>query len=320
MASTIKRNTAIANVIDTTIREVLAGHLGYLGELSTSLSGSGVDALFHSPYVNELKAEIVGAGQRLWQRQYVDGNGGNISVRISDDLVLCTPTLCSKGQLKEQDLSIVDLENRQVFGKRQQTSEILLHLEIYKSVPRAMAVIHCHPPYATAHAVAGVIPQGDLIPEQEVFVGPLALAPYETPGTKQFAETVLPFVRKHNTVLLANHGIVCWANSVTHASWFVEVVETYCKTIMIAAQLRNPLPKIPPEKVLDLLEIKRHLGLPDARFPDGDGEIERAPMQTATPGYVQIPAAPPRRAPESGLDQLAAALTARILNVLDDRS
>src|ERR1700733_2605865 len=259
MATMIDKNAPLKDVIVKAVREVLCGNLGRRDLPLSALPDQAVDELFCSPQVNELKAEIVGAGRRLWQREYVDGNGGNISARISDELVLCTPTLCSKGQLRKQDLSIVDLDNRQIFGVRQQTSEILLHLEIYKAVPRARAVIHCHPPYATAHAVAGVIPEGKLIPEQEVFVGPVALAPYETPGTKQFAETILPFVRNHNTILLANHGIVCWADSVTHAGWFVEVVETYCKTIMIASQLRSPLPQIPPGKIQELLEIKKRL-------------------------------------------------------------
>jgi L-fuculose-phosphate aldolase len=281
---------------------------------------SNAKDLFHSAMVGGLKAEIVGAGQRLWQREYVDGNGGNISARITDNLVLCTPTLCSKGRLQEHDLSIVDLENRQVYGERPQTSEILLHLEIYKTVPRARAVIHCHPPYATAHAVAGVIPKGNLIPEQEVFVGPVALAPYETPGTKQFAETILPFVRKHNTILLANHGIVCWADSVAHAGWFVEVIETYCKTILIASQLRNPLPEIPPGKILDLLAIKKRLGLPDARFSDQDREIDQEPRQNAKPNHeLSLSESLQQIADEDG-DELAQALTAKIMRVLEERA
>jgi L-fuculose-phosphate aldolase len=243
--------------------------------------GMSAETLFDSPEVERLKAEILAAGRRLWQREYVDGNGGNISARISDNLVLCTPTLCSKGELRAEELSIVDLENHHVFGLRPHTSEILLHLEIYKTVPQARAVIHCHPPTATAYAIAGVIPQGNLIPEQEVFVGPVALAPYETPGTPAFARTVIPFARQHNTILLANHGIVCWADSVEHAGWYVEVVETYCKTLMTALQLRSKLPEIPAEKIADLLALKKKLGLPDARIP----------VEAAEPAAVQtVPA------------------------------
>lgn len=223
--------------------------------------------LFYSPMANAIKEEIVRAGRKLWERQYVDGNGGNISARISPKYVICTPTLRSKGDLKVEDLSLVDLENNQICGDSPQTSEILLHLEIYKTTSRAKAVIHCHPPYATAHAIAGVIPQGNLVPEQEVFIGPVALTPYETPGTGAFAKTIVPVVRQHNTILLANHGVVCWADTVTHAEWYVEVIDTYCKTVMIASQLKSPLNEITPDKIRDLLAIKKKLGLPDARLP-----------------------------------------------------
>ncbi|MGC1781729.1 MAG: class II aldolase/adducin family protein [Acidobacteriaceae bacterium] len=257
--------------------------------------------VFSSPEATALKEEIVRVGKKLWERQYVDGNGGNISVRLSPHYVLCTPTLCSKSDLRVEDLSLVDLDNYQICGDRPQTSEILLHLEIYKAVPAAKAVIHCHPPYATAHAVAGVIPPGNLIPEQEVFVGPVALAPYETPGTHAFAQTVLPYVKNHNTILLANHGIVCWADTVTHAEWYVEVVDTYCKTIMIASQLRPKLNEIPPEKIADLLAIKKKMGLPDPRlatssdsreiveaFADCAAELQQKKFSEKRPGKYEI--------------------------------
>jgi L-fuculose-phosphate aldolase len=321
MASRAKTRLPISHAIDAAVRKVLMERLGCpTGSISSWEGQDSPYDLFHSTQVEGLKAEIVSAGERLWQREYVDGNGGNISARINEDLVLCTPTLCSKGQLREQDLSIVDLENRQIFGERPQTSEILLHLEIYKTLPQAKAVIHCHPPYATAHAVAGVIPQGNLIPEQEVFVGPVALAPYETPGTMEFAKTVVPFVRKHNTVLLANHGIVCWADTVAHAGWFVEVVETYCKTIMIASQLRVPLPEIPAQKILDLLEIKKRLGLPDARFTDANVDADHARTQKMIPRKPLPELEPVQQAPEIDIDNLTAELTARILSVLDERA
>ena len=270
--------------------------------------------IFTSGEVQGLKAEIVRVGRKLWERQYVDGNGGNISVRVSPHYVLCTPTLCSKGDLCVEDLSLVDLENCQICGDRPQTSEILLHLEIYKAVPAARAVIHCHPPYATAHAVAGVVPQGNLIPEQEVFIGPVALAPYETPGTRAFAKTVLPYVRDHNTILLANHGIVCWADTVTHAEWYVEVVDTYCKTVMIASQLRPKLNEIPPEKIADLLAIKKRLGLPDPRLESSADAAET----TATGAPEVEEKASLRERPASyEIEDLVSRLTAEVFAFLD---
>jgi L-fuculose-phosphate aldolase len=233
-----------------------------------SLPEPAVEAIYNSPEAARLKAEIIRVGRKLWERQYVEGNGGNISNRIGDKYAICTPTMCSKGDLTPEDLSLINMDNVRVCGERPHTSEVLLHLEIYKAVPKARAVIHCHPPHATAYAITGLVPPGPIIPEQEVFVGPVAVTPYETPGTKEFAETVLPFVRRHNTILLGNHGIVCWADTVTHAEWLVEIVDTYCRTVMLASSLGAPILHIPPDKVGDLLEIKKKLGLPDCRFEE----------------------------------------------------
>lgn len=222
--------------------------------------------LFSTPEAEAVKKEICGVGKKLWMRQFVDGNGGNISYRIGPNEVLCTPTLVSKYDLTPEILCLVDLEGNQIAGVRPRTSELLLHLEIYKAVPEAKAVVHCHPPHATAYAITGKVPPNMVIPEFEVFVGKVAISPYETPGTKIFAETVLPYVKQHNTVLLANHGIVCWADTVTHAEWYAEVLETYCWTLMLAAQLGAPISYISEQHGADLLAIKKKLGLPDARF------------------------------------------------------
>jgi L-fuculose-phosphate aldolase len=227
-------------------------------------------ALFDSPEAQRIKEEIVAVGKKLWHRQYVDGNGGNISYRIGPNEVLCTPTLCSKFDLTPGHICMVDLEGNQLAGTASRTSEIFLHLEIYKAVPDAKGVVHCHPPHATAYAITGRVPPSGIVPEFDVFVGAVALSPYETPGTQRFAETVRPYVRNYNTVLLGNHGIVCWADTVTHAEWYAEVLETYCWTLTIAStQLGVPVSRIPPAKTQDLLNIKRRLGLPDPRFtPD----------------------------------------------------
>lgn len=269
--------------------------------------------LFHSPRARELKQEIVRAGRKLWHRQYVDGNGGNISVRLSPEFVICTPTMLSKGDLRVEHLSMVNLDNSQVMGNLPQTSEIQLHLEIYKEVPEAQAIIHCHPPYATAHAIAGIVPPGNLVPEQEIFIGPVVLAPYETPGTLEFARTVTPLVQRHNTILLANHGVVCWADTVTHAEWNVEVIENYCKTVMIASQLRSPLPQIPPEKVNELLAIKQRLGMPDPRLPR-----QHPRRKKRNPANGQDSTTMPMR-DTADTEALVATITAEILRIMELR-
>ena len=222
--------------------------------------------LFSTPEAEEIKKEICATGKKLWLRQFVAGNGGNISYRIGPNEVLCTPTLVSKYDLTPEDISLVDLEGNQIAGTKPRTSEIFLHLEIYKSVPEAKSVVHCHPPHATAYAITGKVPPNMIIPEFEVFVGKVAISPYKTPGTAEFAQTVIPYVRQHNTVLLANHGIVCWADTVTHAEWYAEVLETYCWTLLLASQLGQPISYISEQQGSDLLELKKKLGLPDIRF------------------------------------------------------
>jgi L-fuculose-phosphate aldolase len=249
------------------------------------------EAILNSPEALPIKEEIVRVGKKLWDRQYVDGNGGNITYRITQDRVICTPTLLSKADLTVDDLCLVDLEGNQVAGNGKRTSEVYLHLEIYKTVPEARAAVHAHPPHATAYAITGRVPPTCVIPEQDVFVGSVAISPYETPGTREFAKTIIPYAKDHNTILLANHGLICWADTPTHAEWYVEIVDTYCRTLMLAAQLGAPLTRIPPDKKAVLLEIKKRLGLPDADF--GLEECQLCDQPEAAGGITVCPTACP---------------------------
>jgi len=296
-----------ADELTSVVREVLTG---YFSQDSSQLAQmSKAEALYRSKEALHLRQEMVWNAWKLWERHYVDGNGGNLSCRIGDQYVLCTPSMCSKADLTLEDLCLVDLEGNQLFGRFKRTSELLLHLEIYKANPSSRAVIHCHPPHATAYAIAGQIPPPDLVPEQEVFVGPVAIAPYETPGTKVFAETILPFVQRHNSILLANHGVVCWADTVTHAEWFVEVLDTYCRTVMLAFQLGAPLRPIPHPKLEEILEIKAYLGLPDARF---ESQPATSQYQFPVPLKAQTVAVSHESEVEVLARSIAAAIRARL--------
>ena len=230
--------------------------------------------LFTSPEAQRVKEEICHVGRKLWLRGFVDGNGGNISLRVGPNAVLCTPTLVSKFDLTPADICMVDLDGNQLAGSRPATSEMLLHLEIYKDVPQARAAVHCHPPYTTAHAITGVEPDGLLLPEYEMLIGRVAMAPYESPGTIEFARTILPYAARHNAIILANHGVICWGDSVTLAEWHCEVLESYLEVLAIARQMGTPLRHIPLAKAGDLRARRLKMGFPDngpskASYPRG---------------------------------------------------
>ena len=162
-------------------------------------------------------------------------------------------------------MCLVDMEGNQLGGVKKRTSEILMHLQIMKRQPRAVATVHCHPPYSTGFAVAGVEPPTCMIPEYEVFSS-VAIAPYRTPGTPEMGKLVADLVDKHNTILMANHGVVSWShNNVEDAYFKMEILEAYCRTVLVASQLGKPVNTMTPTQLQDLLKIKQSLGIPDPR-------------------------------------------------------
>jgi L-fuculose-phosphate aldolase len=280
-----------------------------------------LEAFLGSPQMQALKEQICEIGRRLWQRAYVDGNGGNIAIRVAEDLALCTPTLVSKGFMKPEDMCLVDLEGNQKAGRRKRTSEILMHLQIMKRQPRAKATVHCHPPYATGFAVAGVAPPTCMIPEFEVFAS-VAVAPYRTPGTPEMGQLVAELVDRHNTILMANHGVVSWSHLDVEDAYFkMEILEAYCRTILVSAQLGRPPNTMTPAQLQDLLEIKKGLGIPDPRH--GLKECELCDNNDWRPGVVcALPARPadvradPAPAPDPEAEALVRAVTDQILKKL----
>jgi L-fuculose-phosphate aldolase len=232
-----------------------------------------LEAFFNSSDAHDLKLQICEMGRRLWQRAYVDGNGGNMAIRVGKDIAICTPTLVSKGSLKPEDMCLVDFQGNQLCGTRKRTSEILMHLQIMQKQPQAMATCHCHPPYATGFAVAGLVPPTCMLPEYEVFVS-VGIAPYRTPGTPEMGKLVAKLVDKHNTILMANHGVVSWShNNIEEAYWRMEIVEAYCRTILVAAQLGKAPNSFTPAQLKDLLKIKQSLGYVDPRYGMKEREL-----------------------------------------------
>lgn len=225
-----------------------------------------ISAFFNSPAINELKERMVDIGRRMWEREYTDGNGGNLTIRVGDNLVLCTPTLVSKGFLKPEHMCLVDLEGRQLAGNYKRTSECLTHLGIIRRQPKAKACCHAHPPHGTAFAVAGVRPPTCLIPEAEVFLGQIGMADYRTPGTPEVAEKVGEAGVEHMAVLMLNHGVITWGKDVEDAYWRMENVESYCKTVWVASQLDGgKMLKFTSGQVKDLIAIRESLGMDDKR-------------------------------------------------------
>jgi L-fuculose-phosphate aldolase len=290
------------------------------GAVSYSASASKLEAFFNSPEIHALKVQICEIGRRLWSRAYVDGNGGNIAIRVGEGMALCSPTLVSKGFMKPEDICLVDLEGNQLAGTKKRTSEILMHLQIMKRQPRAVATVHCHPPHATAFAVAGVEPPTCMIPEIEVFIGKVPIAPYRTPGTPEMGKLVADLSDHHNTILMANHGVVSWShNNVEDAYFKMEIIEAYCRTVVVAAQLGTPLKTFSQGHLQDLLKIKQTLGIPDPRI--GLKECELCNNDEWRPGVAC--AVPPKEINEAGPDQqteaLVQAITDQIMAKLDIR-
>lgn len=211
-----------------------------------------------------MREQICEVGRRVWQREYIASNDGNISVRLDDDKVLCTPTLVSKGFMKPDDLALVTLDGKQVGGRLPMTSEVKVHLEMYRQRGDARAVVHVHPPHATAFAVARQPVPKCILPEIEVFLGEIPVVPYATPGTQEFADAVIPFMEHHNAFLLTNHGALTVGADPFECYYRMETVEQYCKILILAKQIGD-WTQIDPNKVMDLLRIRQKLGHKDRR-------------------------------------------------------
>jgi len=243
-----------------------------------------IERFFNSPALQTLKERICEIGRRIWAKGYVDGNGGNITVRVGDNLVLCTPTLISKGFMTPADVCLMDLDGRQLAGTRKRTSEAMTHLAVMKRQPQAKACVHAHPPHATAFAVAAVRPPTCMIPEAEVFLGEIGYARYQTPGTPAVAEEVGAVAVDHCSVIMENHGVIVWGKDVEDAYWKLENTDAYCQTVWIASQLGGDLHSIGPDKLRDLIALRKTLGMQDRR--EGLKECELCDNSEFRPGVV----------------------------------
>ncbi len=220
------------------------------------------------------REEICRIGRRLYEKNFVAAGAGNISVRIGRGRFLCTPTFVSKGFMDPDDIDVVDDDGRQVSGLRQRTSEVLLHMAIYRELADVNAVVHAHPPHATAYAVVGEELPAGVLPEVEVFLGRVPIASYETPGSEALAESVLPHIRDGaSTILLANHGVVALGPTLQQTWFHIEMLEQYCHILSIVRQVGRVRP-IPADKMAELTEIRRKMGLDGGGQPGDKGVTE----------------------------------------------
>ena len=257
-------------------------------------------------------------GRRMWSKDYTDGNGGNLTIRVGDNLVLCTPTLISKGFMQPSDIALIDMDGKQLAGTRKRTSEAMTHLGIMKRQPMCKACCHAHPPHATAFAVARVQPPTCLIPEADIFLGKIALAPYQTPGSQENADTVGEIGKDNQCVLMLNHGVITWGKDIEDSYWKMENADSYCRTIWVASQLGGELGDgVGGNKAKEFVKIRKMLGMPDNR--DGLKECELCDNSDFRPGVACVvppPASPDSPAADPQVEALVAQLTEQIMKQL----
>lgn len=209
--------------------------------------------------VQEHRDEIVHYGKLLHQTGLVAATDGNLSVRLDDGTFLCTPTVMSKGMMSPGDMVIVDPSGRKVSGSRNVSSEIAMHLFIYRNRPDVNAVVHAHPPTATGFAAAGMPLDSALCSEIIITLGTVPLAHYETPGTPELAQALAPLVGEHDAILMANHGVVTYGDDLLTAYMNMETVEHYAKIALVTHMLgkQKPLSETHVSKLREI-RLKYH--------------------------------------------------------------
>ena len=198
------------------------------------------------------REEIVRYGRMLHERGFVAAMDGNLSVRLDRDRILVTPTCVSKGAMRTGDMVIVDGEGTRVAGKRNVTSEIGMHVLIYRMRPDIQAIVHAHPPTATGFAAAGMALTEPLVCEVVMGLGCIPLARYGTPGTSELAKTLEPYVPNYDAILMSNHGVVAYGDTIEHAYMKMETVEHFAQIALVTHLLgrQQPLTGVDIEKLM----------------------------------------------------------------------
>lgn len=205
------------------------------------------------PTERKHREEIVRYGKMLHERGFVAAMDGNLSVRLKDNRILVTPTCLSKGSMKPMDLVVVDLEGNHISGRRNVTSEIGMHLQIYRMRQDVQAIVHAHPPTATGFAAAGLALTEPLVCEVVMGLGCIPLARYGTPGTSELAQTLEPYIPSYDAILMSNHGVVAYGDTLEHAYMKMETVEHFAQIALVTHLLgrQQPLQQVEIDKLLN---------------------------------------------------------------------
>lgn len=185
----------------------------------------------------QYRQEIVQVGRMIHERGYVAATDGNLSVRLRENRILVTPTAMSKGLMKPSDLVVVDAEGRKLQGKRHVSSEMAMHLLVYRLRSDIHAVVHAHPPTATGYAAAGQPLNPALLSEVVIALEDIPLAEYGTPGTSELCDTLAPLIPRYQAILMSNHGVVTYGEDLLTAYMHMETVEHFAKVALVAHML-----------------------------------------------------------------------------------
>jgi L-fuculose-phosphate aldolase len=230
------------------------------------------------------RLEIVEFGRMLHASGFVAATDGNLSVRLDAKHLLVTPTCISKGRMRTSDMVIVDMEGKRVSGKRRVSSEIGMHLLIYRMRPDVQGIVHAHPPTATGFAASGLELNRPLVCEVVVGLGTIPLARYATPGTPELTDALEPLIPHHDAILMANHGVVTFGSSLESAYMRMETVEHFAKIALVTHLLGNEQP-LGEKEVEKLNEVRhRYNNSATSRRPVAGDEMEsdESPKQTAS--------------------------------------
>jgi L-fuculose-phosphate aldolase len=209
---------------------------------------------------SSLRADIVEIGRRLYARAYTASNDGNISVRLGSARLLMTPKSVCKGFMTPDMMCITDLDGRKLQGDRDPSSEMLMHLEVYRQRPDVQAVVHAHPPTATGFAVAGIPLDRAVLAEVLTTLGSIPIAAYATPSTRELPEAVRKYIKAHDGMLLANHGALTVGGDLYGAYYKMETIEHFAK-ISLVARLLGRENLLSREEVTRLQDLRGSYGI-----------------------------------------------------------